>query len=544
MFLEFYKLKCDPFGVTPDPRFLFPTATHREALASLLYGIQAGRGFLALIARPGMGKTTLLFRVLEHLRESARTVFLFQTVCDPVDLMRYLLQDLGANTPGQDMVSMHKELNQILLHEANAGRRLVLIIDEAQNLSEPVLETARLLSDFETPTSKLMQIVLAGQPELAAKLDRPSLSQLRQRISIFARLEPFTPAETFSYIEYRLGVAGRLGFPIFTRPAMDLIAERSEGIPRNINNLCFNSLSLGFALEQATIGPHIVREVLADLCIDSLAPKTPPPSPLPEPKPPAGEAQPAEPHPTDIAFGKGIWPVDSPVPRTAAASPTYVVSQAPPPAREMSLVDRIHWPVSSLVLNAPPGAPIPAPEPRPYAVPSAEPPALEIPLAKPIYVPVSAQASKASAAASLPEREPSAYAIPPAEPGVPATSAAHRWFLPKAGSALVLFTFVLTLYVSTKLWLSQSEAESSNNSAILASSKPADPSPPVEPVVHLVRQDETLERIARSYFGYSDPALLTEIAKLNPDMTNPDHLEIGQRILLPNKISSAAAPAK
>jgi hypothetical protein len=427
--------------------------------------------------------------------------------------MRYLLQDLGADTPGQDMVSMHKELNQILLHEVNAGRRFVLIIDEAQNLSEPVLETARLLSDFETPTSKLIQIVLAGQPELAAKLDRPSLSQLRQRISIFARLEPFTPAETFSYIEYRLGVAGRLGFPIFTRPALDLIAEHSEGIPRNINNLCFNSLALGFALEQATIGPHIVHEVLADLCISSLAPKPTPAGALPAAKPPAYEAQP-EPHPTDTAFGKGVWPVNSPAPRDPAASPAYAVPPAPLPGREVPLVERIHWPVSSLVLNGPPGETFPQRETRVYAVSSTEPPGREIPFAKP---------------------------VPPAEPQVPATSAAHRWFLPKAGSALVLLAFLLTLYVSTKLWLSQSEVESSNNSAILASSKPADPG---EPVVHLVQQGETLERIARSYFGYSDPALLTEIAKLNPDMTNPNQLQIGQRILLPNKTFSAAAPAK
>jgi LysM repeat protein len=339
------------------------------------------------------------------------------------------------------------------------------------------------------------------------------LSQLRQRISIFARLEPFTPAETFSYIEHRLGVAGRLGFPIFTRPALDLIAEHSEGIPRKINNLCFNALSLGFALEQATIGPHILREVLADLCISSLAPKSPPASPLPEQKPPAYETQPADPHPTDMAFGKGIWPVDSPAPRVPASSPAYAV----PPTRDVHLVERIHWPASSLVLNGSPGAPLPPREPRVYAESSVEPPAREIPFAKP---------------------------VPPAEHPVPATSAAHRWFLPKAGSALVLLTFLLTLYVSTKLWLSQSEAESSNNSAILASSKPADRNPLVEPVVHVVQQNETLEKIARSYFGYSNAALLTEIAKLNPDMTNPDQIQIGQRILLPNKIFSVAAPAK
>jgi nucleoid-associated protein YgaU len=181
------------------------------------------------------------------------------------------------------------------------------------------------------------------------------------------------------------------------------------------------------------------------------------------------------------------------------------------------LVERIHWPASSLVLNGPPGTPFPPREPRVHAESSVEPPPREIPFAKPVL---------------------------PAEPQVPATSAAHRWFLPKAGSALVLLAFLLTLYVSTKLWLSLSEAESSNNSAMLASSKPPDPNPPGEPVVHLVRQGETLESIARSYFGYSDPALLREIAKLNLDMTNPDLLQIGQRILLPNKIFRAAVPAK
>ena len=196
MFLDFYKLREQPFGVTPDPRYLYLSSTHKEALASLYYGIEAGRGFLALIAKPGMGKTTLLFQLLERLEGSARTIFLFQTQCDLREFFRYLLADLGVDTSGLDLVQMHEKLNEILIREARAKRRFVLVIDEAQNLEDAVLESVRLLSDFETPSSKLMQIVLAGQPQLAEKLARPDLIQLRQRISIVSRLEPLTPEIT------------------------------------------------------------------------------------------------------------------------------------------------------------------------------------------------------------------------------------------------------------------------------------------------------------------------------------------------------------
>jgi type II secretory pathway predicted ATPase ExeA len=274
--LDFYKLKEEPFGVTPDPHFLFPSATHREALASLVYGVEARRGFIALIAPPGMGKTTLLCELLEQLRESARTVFLFQTQCAPADLVRYLLHDLGAKTRQRNLAEMHQELNQMLLREMRAGRRFVLVIDEAQNLSEAVLETARLLSNFETASAKLMQIVFAGQPPLAEKLDRPSLYQLRQRISILCRLEPFAPPEVFTYVDYRLRIAGHEGDPLFTPSALQLIAEHSKGIPRNINNLCFNALSLGFATGRAKIGPEIVEEVVKDLNLGSFVSDSPP----------------------------------------------------------------------------------------------------------------------------------------------------------------------------------------------------------------------------------------------------------------------------
>jgi hypothetical protein len=166
---------------------------------------------------------------------------------------------------------MHEQLNAALMRLKRAGMRFVLVIDEAQNLDDSVLETVRLLSDFETPTSKLMQIILSGQPQLALKLARPALAQLRQRIAILSRLEPFSPAETEQYIGYRLGVAGYDGGPLFTSEATAIIAARSGGIPRNINNLCFNALSLGCALGRKKVDGEIVLEAVRDLDVELLA---------------------------------------------------------------------------------------------------------------------------------------------------------------------------------------------------------------------------------------------------------------------------------
>src|SRR5256712_29735 len=270
MFLDFYGLREQPFGVTPDPRYLYLSVGHREALASLIYGVESGRGFMALVAKPGMGKTTLLFQLLERLRSSAQTVFLFQTQCESREFLRYILADLGFDTREQDLVTLHRQFNEVLIREKRAGKRCVLAIDEAKNLNESVLETIGLLSDFETPRDKLMQIIVAGQPQLAQKLALPSLAQLRQRVSMLVRLNPFTPQETVSCVEHRLRVAGYTGGPLFTPEAQAIIAARSEGIPRNIVNLCFHALSLGCALERKIIDTEIVQEVLADLDVGTL----------------------------------------------------------------------------------------------------------------------------------------------------------------------------------------------------------------------------------------------------------------------------------
>jgi general secretion pathway protein A len=267
MFLKFFGVREQPFGVTPDPRYLYLSSAHREALASLFYGIEVGRGFLALIAKPGMGKTTLLFHLLEKFRTSARTAFLFQTQCTSREFMRFLLAELGYETGDQDFVRMHEEFNRHLLREARAGNRFIVVVDEAQNLDPSVLETIRLLSDFETPRAKLLQIVLAGQPELADKLASRNLAQLRQRISLVIGLKPLSLEDTRNYIQHRLRVAGYEGPSLFTPQALLDTADFTEGIPRNINNFCFNAMSLACALRQKTIDAAIVREVIADLDI-------------------------------------------------------------------------------------------------------------------------------------------------------------------------------------------------------------------------------------------------------------------------------------
>ena len=259
-----------PFDVTPDPAYLYLSSSHSEALTSLKEGIEHFRGFMMLVAEPGMGKTTLLNRLMEELAESARVVFLFQTQCSSRELLCYILNELEVDHTGMDVVAMHRALNQALLEEMLRGRRFVLIVDEAQNLTEPVLETIRLLSDFETTHSKLIQIVLAGQPQLAETLMKGSLVQLRQRVAVLANLRTLTPDETAAYIEHRLRAAGWSDKLLFSSDALDQIAESSGGVPRSINNLCFNSLLESFHRGLEFVDADIVKEEASKLNLESL----------------------------------------------------------------------------------------------------------------------------------------------------------------------------------------------------------------------------------------------------------------------------------
>lgn len=271
MFLEYYGLRDQPFGVTPDPRYLYFSRTHREALGSLFYGIETGCGFMTLIAPPGVGKTTVLSHLMDKLRNSAQTAFLFHTQCDSREFVSQLLIDLGVDCGDENLAYMYEALHSVLLRNARTGRRFVLVIDEAQNLADSVLETVRLLSDFETTQSKLMQIVLCGQPQLADRLADPDLIQLRQRISIVSTLHPLSSAEAMMYLDHRLSVAGYTGHALFGDDAIGLIIAHSGGVPRNINNICFNALTLGYAKRQKQIDAPVVHEVLSDLDLDALS---------------------------------------------------------------------------------------------------------------------------------------------------------------------------------------------------------------------------------------------------------------------------------
>ncbi len=268
MFLRHFQLREQPFGVTPDPRFLYLSSTHREAMASLAYGITANRGFTALAAQPGMGKTTILFDLLGRYEKTHETAFVFQAHQTPASLLHGILWELGVQVDGncQDLVRLHSQLNDYLLRIAAAGKRVLIVIDEAQSLSEPVLEQLRMLSNFETAREKLLHILVAGQPGLATLLASPQMEQLRQRVSIIARLAPLHTSEVCEFVEHRMRVAGcTLAVPPFTKQAFEMIARQSGGIPRNINNICFNALSLACALKRMTVNREIVAEVTRDL---------------------------------------------------------------------------------------------------------------------------------------------------------------------------------------------------------------------------------------------------------------------------------------
>lgn len=266
---ERYSLGENPFGNTPDPRYLYQSETHREALSSLFVGIECGVGFQALIAVPGMGKTTLLFHLLSRFWAVDRTAFLFQIQANSHELLRNFLCEMGIDADRADRVGMHEQIRRALAREAQAGRRTILVIDEAQSLEPPVLETIRMLSNVELPNKKLLQIILAGQPQLAETLARPELAQLYQRIWTLARIAPLGFDDVKQYVAHRLEVAGNQGTQLFTEKALRLVWEASRGIPRNINRLCFNALLAGASSKNDQLDENCLREVAADLDLDA-----------------------------------------------------------------------------------------------------------------------------------------------------------------------------------------------------------------------------------------------------------------------------------
>ncbi len=265
MYTAFYGLFEKPFALSPDPRYLFFSDAHREALAHLRYGIEQGEGFIAVTGEVGTGKSTLCRALIEGLGPETDVAFLFNPPRSATELLQAIAQEYGLDPAGHQRHALNNQLNRFLLERKKRGRRVLLIIDEAQNLDAHVLEEIRLLSNLETASSKLVQIVLVGQPELDRKLDSSELRQLRQRISVRWFLTPLSQSETAAYVMHRLHVAAGARREIFTRRAEREIFRRTDGVPRRINLLADRSLLAGYGAEARRIGRSVVRRAAREL---------------------------------------------------------------------------------------------------------------------------------------------------------------------------------------------------------------------------------------------------------------------------------------
>jgi general secretion pathway protein A len=547
MFLNYYQLHEQPFGVTPDPKYTYFTSTHREALASLAYAVEIGSGFAVLVAKPGMGKTTLLFRLLDYLQDRARTVFVFHTQCNSVDLLRYILADMKIKYSGKDLVEMHALLNEALLSEARVGRTVVVAIDESQNLSQEVLETIRLLSDFETPRRKLLQIILCGQPQLGHKLAHPDLVQLRQRITVLCRLAPLSLQEVAGYIDHRLQIAGHRGNGLFTPEAVQLIFSESRGIPRVINTICSSALSIGCALERTRIDMDVIQEVLSDLSVDSLiAEMAAPPDALN-----VNATEPA----TQPAASTATFQRDAPLTQALAAALALPTGKAMTANQEEVELPR----ANEIALK---------PATPPSHLIAAE-------LADPTVLPVTGAPGEAELAAASDiaiECEAPQTDVPTitdnAAGAIPSHPLALRMLIDQVlkgkGGWLAGAGFLAASLLGLTLRFGASGMKADVRSSIIPDSassgslsgqvtSPAHTPLPLEKrnvrpidqhlakkhevdadsVVHVVQTNETLSGISIEYLGHYDDKVLQEVQKDNTDLKDPDLIRVGQRVILP-----------
>ncbi|MCU0669293.1 MAG: AAA family ATPase [Myxococcota bacterium] len=265
MYLQHFGLIRAPFEMTPDPAFLYLGEAHQEGLATLVYGVRARKGFVMLTGEVGTGKTTLLHALLSQLDPNTQAAFVFNPRLEALDFFRLLFDEFGIETKCATKAEYLIALNKFLIERLERDHPTLLIVDEAQNLSSDMLEEIRLLSNLETPSSKLIQIMLVGQPELEEKLARQELRQLRQRIVLRFRLRPFEQDETEHYVQERLRLAGYTGKGLFKRGALRRLHGVTGGIPRLLNVICDGSLLLAYSRGESQIDVDEVDEVARDL---------------------------------------------------------------------------------------------------------------------------------------------------------------------------------------------------------------------------------------------------------------------------------------
>jgi type II secretory pathway predicted ATPase ExeA len=475
--------------------------------------------------------------MLEQLQDSARAVLIFQSECTSREFIEYILHDLGVDVTGMGLVAMHGKLNEILFEELMKGKRFVLVVDEAQNLADSVLETVRMLSNFETHNAKLLQIVLAGQPALAAKLAQPNMSQLRQRVSVLSTLQPFTPEDTRLYIEHRLRVAGFTGETLFEPASIRLIARQSKGIPRNINNLCYNSMVLSYSRRRRVITPEIVQEVIEGLDLEALFPQS------------AALAASAAGEPS-AAAAVSVAP--------SAASPSPAVSIAPASGAPVSGPSVSANPASGASGNGTSASTAFAPgtsaHDAPKAVASKSVAAASsgpvVSSSKPIAAATAKTPSpRVAAAPSTPARKD-----PPSKTSLTYTGDATNRFLKWSGRSAAVAAALLGGSLFLTILLGRAESRQvltrgmfDHTSSELGDALPVATTNAAPSLYDATPQDtgngqvltvaagaqQSLKDLSMRYVGRFDGNLEKQIISLNPGLHEPNHLEAGQLIRIP-----------
>ena len=529
MYTQFYGFSEKPFDVTPDPRFLFLTESHQEALSSMIYGIRERRGFISISGEVGTGKTTLIYSLLGRLDESVKTVHIFHTKATFEELLKNILLELEVPNIQEGKTNLLCQLNEYLIQKLAHGENLAVIIDEAQNLSPEVLEELRMLSNLETPKTKLLQIVLVGQPELETKLNSEELRQLKQRIGIRRRISRLNEEESREYIDHRLKLVGRRSSAVFTPEALSQICQYAGGIPRIINILCDSGFLIGYGLSKKRIDASIIQEVMRDMEGSTWANSTPPepaavPSPAPSSTPPTvdrGLSAAFQPSTVDrrlwtilfkpLTVDRRLWTILF-KPLTVDRWPHMIFSRVSLLALLFVCLSLVAY-VNREYLKVASAPPQPKPSihqpvlPRPYVAPAPGIKAVSSASVLPTPTPTASNRGPSSitGASSVDRGQSSDRGPSTVDRGRPSSD-------PGLSSGRGLSTVNRGRLLPRRL--------SSSNRTVS------------------VQRGYSLSSLARKYYGLANTTLVDHILEANPSIANPHLLQINQQIQLPELTES------